>query len=220
MSEITHHPLLRDIPFDIVVGYVGEFIGIVGTPPSFEEKTEIIKINDYRGILPCDYFDVIQIRMVYNDEGGKAFRYSTDSFHNSTLKKKPSDFTYKIQGSCIITSVRDCIIELAYKAIPVDDDGYPLLPDNDAFVRAVKLYIKMQWFTELFEQGKITMQVLDNTQRQYAWAVGQAQTDLIRPTIDQMEAISNMWNKFLPDVNKDHDTGYINEGAKEHIIIH
>lgn len=220
MSEITHHPLLRDIPFDIVVGYVGEFIGIVGTPPSFEEKTEIIKINDYRGILPCDYFDVIQIRMVYNDEGGKAFRYSTDSFHSSTLKKKPSDFTYKIQGSCIITSVRDCTIELAYKAIPVDDDGYPLLPDNDAFIRAVKLYIKMQWFTELFEQGKITMQVLDNTQRQYAWAVGQAQTDLIRPTIDQMEAISNMWNKFLPDVNKDHDTGYIHEGAKEHIIIH
>lgn len=59
------------------------------------------------------------------------------------------------------------------------------------------------------------MQVLTNTQQQYAWAVGQAQSDMIRPTLDEMEAISAMWNKLLPDITKDHSYGYIHEGTQE-----
>ena len=108
----------------------------------------------------------------------------------------------------------------SYLAMPVDDEGYPLIPDDSSYSKALELYIKVQWFIGLFDTGKINERVLSNAQQQYAWAVGQAQTSLIRPTIDQMEAISNMWNKLLPDITKDHDHGYLHEGTKEHIINH
>lgn len=219
MDRLTRHPLLEDTPFETVVDYAVEFIRIVGTPPAFLDKTQIIQIKEYRGLLPCDYYQVTQVRLV-SGEQTHAFRHSTDSYHTSNIKTKNSGLTYKIQGGCIITSIPDGEIEIAYKAMPLDEEGYPLIPDNSSYSRALELYIKLRIFTDLFDTGKISPQVLSNTQQQYAWAVGQAQTDLIRPTIDQMEAISNMWNKLVPDVTKDHNTGYINEGTREKIITH
>ena len=220
MDKLTRHPLLEDIPFETVVDYAVDFIRIVGTPPAFLEKTQEIEIKDYRGLLPCDYYQIIQVRVIDGEKRMGAFRYSTDSFHMSNTKPKHGGLTYKSQGGCIITSIPDGKIEIAYEAIPIDDEGYPLIPDNSSYSRALELYIKLQWFTVLFDTGKITPQVLSNTQQQYAWAVGQAQTDLIRPTIDQMESITAAWNKLLPDITKDHANGFIHEGTKEHIITH
>lgn len=220
MDKLTRHPLLEDIPFETVVDYAVDFIRIVGTPPAFLEKTQEIEIKDYRGLLPCDYYQIIQVRVIDGEKRMGAFRYSTDSFHMSNTKPKHRGLTYKIQGSCIITSIPEGKIEIAYEAMPIDDEGYPLIPDNSSYSRALELYIKLQWFTVLFDTGKITPQVLSNTQQQYAWAVGQAQTDLIRPTIDQMESITAAWNKLLPDITKDHANGFIHEGTEERWKTH
>ena len=220
MDKLTRHPLLEDISFETVVDYAVDFIRIVGTPSVFLEKTEELEVKDYRAVLPCDFYQMIQVRIIDKEKRMGAFRYSTDSFHMSNVKPKDSELTYKIQGSCIFTSIPKGKIEIAYKAMPIDDEGYPLIPDNSSYSRALELYIKLQYFTTLFDTGKISDKVLTNTQQQYAWAVGQAQSDLIRPTIDEMEATSNMWNKLLPDTTRDHQYGYLHEGTKEHMINH
>jgi hypothetical protein len=76
------------------------------------------------------------------------FRYTTDSFHMSSHKPKVTDLTYKIQGNCIFTApLRDGTIEISYMAMPIDGEGYPLIPDNSAYTRALEAYIKKEWFT-------------------------------------------------------------------------
>lgn len=220
MDKLTKHPLLEDIPFETVVDYAVDFIRIVGTPPSFFEKTEKIEIKDYRGFLPCDYYQMIQVRILGRGHEKAAFRYSTDSFHMSDIKHGFRELTYKIQGNCIITSIPRGLIEIAYEAMPIDDEGYPLIPDNSSYSRALIAYIKKEWFSIQYDQGKIPDKVMIKAEQDYSWAVGQAQTDLIRPTIDQMEAISNMWNKLLPDTTLDHRHGYVREGTKERMIVH
>jgi hypothetical protein len=35
---------------------------IVGMPNMFIEKTEELKIEDYRAQLPCDFYQMIQVR--------------------------------------------------------------------------------------------------------------------------------------------------------------
>lgn len=223
MDRITRHPLMQDLPFETVVDWAVDFIKIVGTPPSFLEKTAKIPIRQYRGELPCDFYDMIQVRTFNNCTCPKkplVFRYSTDSFHMSDKKAKRTDLTYKLQGNCIFTApLENGEIEIAYRAMPMDDDGYPLIPDNSAYSRALEAYIKKQWFTIQFDLGKITPQVLQQAQQDYAWAVGQAQTNLIMPTIDQMESISNMWNTLIPRATE-HRHGFLREGMKEHLINH
>lgn len=221
MDRVTRNELLKDIPFETVVDYTQEFIRIVGMPKAFIEKTAIVDINQYRGELPCDFYDIIQVRTAKKQGHHQhTFRYSTDSFHMSPEKPRWSDLTYKIQGNCIFTSIEKGAIEIAYRAMPIDEDGYPLIIDNSSYSKALELYIKLQCFTALFEQGKISGQVLDRTEQQYDWYVGQAQTDLIRPNIDQMQSLSGMWNKLLPDVQQDHRHGFVHGGSTEHIITH
>lgn len=225
MDKITRHPLMQDIPFETVIDYAVDFIRIVGTPPSFVDKTAIIDIHKYRGELPCDFYEMIQVRLAYDEKHrvenhAPTFRYTTDSFHMSPNKPHVSDLTYKLQGNCIFTApLEEGKIEIAYRALPIDEEGYPLIPDNSAFSRALEMYIKKQWFTIQYDLGKISQAVMAKTDQDYAWAVGQAQTDLIRPTIDQMESISNMWSTLIPRA-QEHRKGFIHTGSKEHIKTH
>ena len=184
-------------------------------PKLFEQKQVTLDIVDYRSMLPCDFLNEIQVR----DSRSKAIMRKTASSFDIT-QDKSIDIQYKIQGNIIFSSIKEHQIDLSYTLIPTDDEGYPLLLDNAKFIRALESYIKLKWFTILFDLGKITQQAYQNAKSDYSFHVGQAQTDLIRPTVDQMEAISNMWNKLLPDSTMDHEHGYVHEGTKEHIINH
>lgn len=190
-------------------------------PPMFMEKTAELEIENYRAKLPCDFHEMIQVRTNHEKCGhyvGGVFRYSTDSFHMSDNKHESPDLTYKIQGRVIYTSIKEGTIEIAYRAIAVDDEGYPLVPDKSTFTRALELYIKKQCFTILFDLGKINQAVYANVQQEYAWAVGQAQSDLIRPSIDEMQAITNAFNTLIPRVNE-HSKGFVTDGSMERIKL-
>ena len=224
LDDLLDHPLLQDLSFERAVNYVVHFIQIVGVPNEFEEKTALVNIENYRGCLPCDYYDMIQVRTYKEGEYcPKVFRYASDSFHYSS-KKEPNgnsdngDLTYKLQNNAIYTSLKEGVIEVAYHAIKVDNEGYPMIPENSSFIQALELYIKKKVFTILFDQGKINNAVLQNTQQEYAWYVGQAQRDLNMPTIDQMESISNMWTQLLQRTNE-HSKGMKSLGKREFIRI-
>ena len=218
LDKTLKHPLMQDLSFETVVDYTVDFMRIVGVPNMFLEKTVIIEVNNYRAMLPCDYYKIIQIRK----PGGPTFRYSSDSFHMSEYKdfnNRPiSDLTYKIQGNIIYTSIEKGEIEIAYKAIAVDDEGYPLLPDNSSFTRALGLYIKKEHFTVLFDTGKIDFRVLENTKKEYSWAVGDCQTEFNRLYLDEAESFYNSWRTLLLR-DTEHRTGFINNGTKERIKL-
>lgn len=219
LDNTLDHPLLKDVSLERAVNYVINFIRIVGMPKVYNEKTELVTIKDYRGVLPCDLENIIQVRTHSEcNNTYRVFRYSTDSFHMSENKQDSYDLTYKVQGSIIFTSIRDGIIEIAYRAIPVDSEGYPMVPDNSSYIRALELYIKKQCFTILFDTGKITPQVYNNVCQDYAWAVGQAQSDLVRPSIDEMQSISNSLNTLVPRVNE-HSRGFVNDGSMEKLRL-
>ena len=218
LDKIMRHPLMRDISLETAVDYTVDFMKIVGVPSMFMEKTEIVEVKNYRAKLPCDYYQMIQVRKI----NGPAFRYSSDSFHMSECKdnnkRDLADLTYKIQGNLIYTSIEEGEIELSYEAIATDSEGYPLLPDNSSFTRALELYIKKQWFTILFDLGKINPNVLQNVQQEYAWAVGDCQTEFNRLSIDKAESFYNSWRTLLLR-DTEHRTGFLNNGTKERLKL-
>lgn len=216
------NPIMQDINLEAVVDYAVDFMRVVGVPKTFLDKTEVLDIKEYRAELPCDFYKIIQIRP-YDDVQGPdyhhAYRYTTDSFHMSASKSDWTDITYKLQGNCLFFSTpENGKVEVAYKALPVDKDGYPLIPDDSFYSRALEAYIKKEYYGMLFDQGKLTVAVMSRADQQYAWYVGQAQSELIMPSIDEMESITAMWNRFV-DVDQ-HRHGFLHEGTQEHIKIH
>ena len=132
--------------------------------------------------------------------------------------KRPQEFAFKTQGRVIYTSFKSGDIIVSYKSVPIDEDGFPLLIDNPVFMRTLELYIKMEEFTTLFDMGKISPAVLQNTQQQYAWSAGQLQSEFTIPSQSEMESISRMWNTLIQRTSE-FDNGFSSLGNKEYIKL-
>lgn len=143
------------------------------------------------------------------------FRYATDTFHMSDTKSKVG-LTYKIQGGFIFTSIKEGKVELSYKAIIIDEEKFPMIPDNSKFTRALEAYIKKQWFTILFDMGKIQGAVLQNTQQEYAWAVGACESEFQKMTLDKAESFYNSWRTLIPREYQ-HSRNFAYNGNKQHL---
>lgn len=227
LDRVMRHPMLRDIPFETAVEYVVDFIQLMRCPALFDEKTAVVIVDDWRGELPCDFVEMIQVRRAKPQHchrwdgfgfGGwpETYRYSGHSFHMSEFKPGPwtGELTYKIQGMVIFTSTRDVDVEIAYRAFATDDEGYPLIPDDAKFLRALDNYIKVQWFTMLFDMGQIPANVLNNAQQEYDWAVGAAQEAMYTPDVDKAETLFSSFKTLLPR-NNEHWKAFFDNGSKE-----
>ena len=221
LDELHRHPLLRDLTLEQVVSYVVSFIGIFGMPKLYQDKEEVLHIEDYRCLLPCDLISINQIKEC---KTGVCLRSMTDNFmprehyDRSAGYKIPQELSFKTQGQVLYVSFKTGDVSVSYKAIPVDKDGFPLLIDNPVFLKALEAYIKREAFTILFDMGKITPAVLQNTQQSYAWLAGQLQSEFTIPSQSEMESISRMWNTLIQRTNE-FNTGFKSLGDREYLKL-
>ena len=218
LSRVLRHPLLQDFTFEQAIQYTLDFIGLFGFPGLYQDKEEVVHICDYRGKLPCD---LIEINMVKDCRTDIPLRSMTSAFnpggkYYNHLRQEPQ---FKTQGRVIITSFPEGDIVISYKAIPVDEEGLPLLIDNSKYLKALELYVKCQLFTMLFDMGKLTPQVLNHTEQEYTWAAGQLAEEFKTPSEAEMQSITNMLNQII--VRKDDFYNrYERLGNKEFRKIH
>lgn len=221
LDELHRHPLLSSLTLEQVVSYVVSFIGIFGMPRLYQDKEEVLHIEDFRAELPCDLISINQIKEC---KTGVCLRSTTDNFmprehYDETAGYKiPQELAFKTQGQLLYVSFKTGDVSVSYKALPVDKDGFPLLIDNPVFLKALEAYIKREAFTILFDMGKIAPAVLQNTQQQYAWLAGQLQSEFTIPSQSEMESISRMWNTLIQRTNEFND-GFSSLGNKEYIKL-
>ena len=212
LSRLLRHPLLQDLSTEAAIQYTLDFFAAMGLPNIYADKVTTICIDNSRGILPCDLIAINQVRLARN---GVCLRAMTDNF-NGTHSEDKGELSFKTQGSVIFTSFKTGDIEISYKAIPTDDDGLPLLPDNPVFLKTLELYIKKEWFTILFDMGKISPAVLQNTQQEYAFKAGQCNNEFMIPSVSEMEAFTRMYNTLIPRVNE-FNKSFRHMGDREYI---
>ena len=197
-SRLTRHPLMDGLTLESIIQYTVDFIGRMGLPPVYYDKVGTVEIKDYRAGLPCD---LIAVRQVKDARNNVSLRAATDTFHLMHDDKgfpERQEGTFKVQGNIIYTSFKEGRLVIAYRAIPTDDEGLPLIPDNPVFLKALELFIKKEWFTILFDMGKIAPAVLQNVQQEYAWSAGQCNMEFTLPSVSEMESISNILNQMIP----------------------
>ena len=190
LDDCMQHELLQDLTLEQVVGYVLKFNGIFNIPQMYTEKSTFIEIKDYRGKLPCD---LVSIKQVRDTKDNLALRELDNTFFNPNTKDK----AFKTQNMVIFTTFKDGKVEVVYRAIPVDGEGYPMIIDNEKYKNALELYIKKDRFTKYFDAGKLHQSVLQNTQQEYSWAAGQLESELKTPSMSQWENISQAHNKLI-----------------------
>lgn len=243
LGDITDHPLLRDVTLEQVIRHTIRFVSLHGYPQLYQDKIGTVDIKDFRGLLPCDLISIIQVK----DIGANVcLRAMTDTF-TPGLRPKPDmrnqpknllnnmkppvdtcippmqeyreEPSFKTQGRIIFTSFPEGRVEIAYKAIPVDEDGFPLLIDNETYLNALEAYIKVKVFTVKFDTGKIQAGILSNAQTEYAWASHLLQSEMTMPSVNEMESLTRMMNTLIKPV-REFDNGFKDLGNREYLRNH
>lgn len=243
LDDITDHPLLRDVTLEQVIRHTIRFIALHGYPQLYQDKISIVDIKDFRGLLPCDLVSIVQ---VWDTVTNVCVRAMTDTFtpglgSKPNIRNQPKDLlnnmkppvdtyippmseykeepTFKTQGRIIFTSFPEGRVEVSYKAIPVDEDGFPLLIDNETYLNALEAYIKVKVFTVKFDIGKIQAGVLSNAQTEYAWASHLLQSEMTTPSMSEMESMTRYLNTLIKPV-REFDKGFKSLGDREYLRRH
>lgn len=218
LSRVLRHKLLQEFTLEQAIQYTKDFIDIFGFPELYEHKEAEIDICDYHGTLPCDCISVI---MAKDCRTNIPLRAMTASFnpggkYYNHLQQEPQ---FKTHNRVITTSFPKGKVIIAYRAIPVDDEGLPLLVDNSKYLKTLELYVKCQMFGDLFDEGKISQQVLNHTEQEYSWAAGQLQEEFKTPSEAEMQSITNMLHQIIVR-NDDFYDRFETLGNKEFRVIH
>jgi len=214
--------LSGDIDWQDLLTWMGKFIGLIGAPKLYCDKTTgehpmtpHIACTEHLGSLPMDFVSLLPggVRDAVTHE---VYQPGTDAFTESYSKaartasqsevtqkvEQPVYYgglkTYRINDYNITISESDATIEIAYKAFKIDDNGYPMLPDNERVVEGCKWFIAEKVAFNLWGAKILDDKVWDEIKTMRDWYVGSAQSAAIQMTPDEMETFSRAWVRLNP----------------------
>ncbi len=208
--------------------YVAKVTGHISNPH--------LDITNYKAELPCDLFKLRQIsvdgypcvrasntfsqlmdgdccgvNLLGTVDGDNFIDQFGNTFNTSLgFPEGTGSVGYDINNNFITLSVKTGKVCLAYWAFPTDEDGFPMIPDNQSFIEAVKMYCRVkidyqEWRKDPSNSGLKAL--YEDSKQEYAWYVGQASNAAKIPDLDKMEGIKNQMLRLKPRVNE-HDSFY------------
>lgn len=187
------------IEFSVLIRHMSDALLLIGAIDQMEQKVEEIDIVEYRGILPKGLVYINQTRECNTN---RAMRISGNSFHASVHPDSPdrfveTDLTYTLNNSYIFTNFESGKVEMACAVLPVDERGYPLIPDDIKYKMALEYYILERIAFKLLLQDKISDNRYDRISRERNWYMAAAQSRAKMPSVDKMETIKNAFSRML-----------------------
>lgn len=135
-------------------------------------------------------------------------RWATNSFHTGMhaniwdFGRENSENTYIVNGNYIFTSFSEGFVMMAYNGIPIDKEGFPLIPDDEWWRNAVKWELAYRIAFILYLQDNINSQKFQLIERDRDWYVAQAVNKSKIPSLDEMESWKNQHVRSIPVVNQ------------------
>ena len=131
-----------------------------------------------------------------------------------TAINNSGDYTYIVVGNYIKTNIKDGYLLVSYQAVPTDDEGYPLIPDDASYIEALYWFIVMKLTYPEWRAGRVRDAVYYDARRSWNYYSKQAYANAIMPTRDQMESIKNTWLRLVPEIHE-HDSAYSTIGQRQ-----
>jgi len=112
---------------------------------------------------------------------------------------------FRMNGNYIKFNQRTGSVVLLYDAFPVDENGFPMIPDVKEIKDAIAKYCTMkldylEFRKDASDRGK--NELYKHSEREYFWAIGKAQNAIKMPDYHQMEMIKREHLRIMPNYNR------------------
>jgi hypothetical protein len=217
IAKIYRDLLLEDQNYDNdIIEWIGEALYFIGSASQFVQKNQELEIADFKAILP----PLVSLRQVkyYNEEEDQ---WLLIEFNNSTFDPHEDDSpnlfikteeSYTLNPNYIQTTFETGKVLLSFTSFPVDEEGFPLVPDNQYFREALFWYC----FRQIILRGyiprvqEITYEFADNKWKFYCTA---ARNQANYPDISEYERFRQLWVGLIPKGDLV-DRGFDDRGSK------
>jgi len=216
----------QNINISDAIEWTAEAMALIGATLAYTNKVTgmddlnpTIKIENYRGELPCDLHRIISVREYCTKN---PMRATTDNFHKGYHRNVDhtlnTDLTYELNDSYIFTSFEEGELEMSYLAHKIDENGYPMIPDEVKYIRAIKSYIKHKIDHRLWRNGLITDKVKTDSEQEWYFDCKAADVESKLRGVDYMESLKNQWLRLIPKTQQ-HSNGFIYSSQQEQRYI-
>ena len=177
-----------------VIEWGGEALELIGAGLAYEELIAEVCVKEHRAALPCNLHILDSVS--YNGNPLKQCTgtfgaisttpsvtgsnyidgklVDTDNFPMQGNNQNSGRDCYYVNDNFIITSFDKGCLLLAFRGIKIDDEGFPMIPDNVSYKKAIKSYISMMIDRIGWRTGAVAEAMYRDSQR----AHGTFYTDL------------------------------------------
>tara|TARA_R110002012_G_scaffold1455_19_gene6207 strand:- start:3792 stop:4676 length:885 start_codon:yes stop_codon:yes gene_type:complete len=182
-----------------------------------------LEYSDTASVLHDINSRIVILENVYfsGDVNMQPLQYGASTFHRSMHcdgcinENINYEETYIVDCDYIKTSFKTGKICISYMAIPIDEDCYPLVPQDISYQEAMFWYIykKMLLSNPQIKNNGIDYNFADQKWKYYCT---QARNAANFPDIDRMESFMNQWVRLIPQISS-HDLAFENLNTRENL---
>jgi len=187
------------------IEWIGEGLSAIGGYKQSIDKSALLEISSFKAQLPYDYVSMRKVVYSKNKNTLEEFRegmkdkldYSTEPFNrandvnNISNARQISKDDYMIDHNYIKLGFEEGYIYIAYKSIPLDNEGYPMVPDMFDYKEALSYLI----LVKLLSRGVSLLSPIDFKTAYQLWLkhCNQAYTVISMPTEVEAEELHSLW---------------------------
>lgn len=215
----------KEINENSIIEWVAECLLKIGAYSQFQEISTCIELDCGKAKLPCGFYKLVDIsynnRPLHWATNTIAMNYQCDG---CSIPKCCTDYNFYINDSYLITNITDtntlnhcnklCMV---YLGIIVDDEGYPMIPDDVYFLEACAKYCTYMLDYQDWRKGQLTDKVFQKSEQDYLWYVRSAKGAANMPNAAQLENLKNIMIRLIPHQNEynKHFKGMNNEERRK-----
>lgn len=191
-----------------VIELIADALSMIGSHYQYLEIPTVLELNE-TGIakLPNNFYKLVSIR--YNDN---PLSWSTNAFVHDyecdacEIARCCTDYSFYIEDGYVKTDIK--AIEpnnklcITYLGVPVDNEGYPLVPDDIYYFKACVAYVTYIMDYREWRKGNTPKDVMSKSEQDWLFYVNSARGAANMPNVAQMENLKNIMLRLIPSVNQ------------------
>jgi hypothetical protein len=183
-----------------MVEWIGEALEGIGSS-ELEIKTKQGTVKDNRVCLPNDLFYLTMV--TYNGQllpsSIQTYDYGNQAFDDAL--ELNGLYTHHISGGWLKTNVPEGdTVFFHYKGFPIDENGYPKIPDVFSFKEAIFWYIIYKMFMRGFEHPNKQIN-FNMVYQQWLKYCSQAEAESKLMDLPKMDTFKNKWVRLIPNIH-------------------
>lgn len=202
--NIDDSSYISDIPI-----WIEEAISLIGIPNYYVIKKAEVKIDQNKGILPCDIEHIYGYFVSTNCEDG----VNKNNYRRLVIRNAPligiginsvnHETAYgTVDGNFLNTSFYKGKVMVVYKGIPMDCDGFPLVPKNAEFNQAIQFYFIYRMALSGFKHPIISF---DQAYQLWEKHYPRAGNSINWMDLQEYQEFTEMWtNPIIGDLSNNH----------------